>query len=219
MCVVVDTSGFSDENRAYLPLYLKIVKETGLQLPGSIAWLETDAADFHARNRSKGKKRKKQGRGKKRDTPDDVGGKSTEPEEIDGTKTISHEQVINQLDKDTLVASAGLGFGGRAFAPGPFSQYAVFNVLVSVSNSQETLTVQFNLCCYSICQHLYQKVEMSKYRKGVKWLRNLLFFPQLDANRVQIVATKLAQSVSQKKKEGRGVALALIKDLNFSKSN
>ncbi|CAG0915932.1 unnamed protein product [Notodromas monacha] len=110
----------------------------------------------------------------------------------DSFRIVPHETVVTQLNIDTQVASAGLGIESKnAFSPGAFSQYAVFNV----------------------------QVEMEKYVEGVQWLRNLVFYPHLEPSRVQIVASKLAQSVAQKRKEGRGVALALIKDLNYSRKS
>jgi hypothetical protein len=39
----------------------------------------------------------------------------------------------------------------------------------------------------------------------------------MDPDRIQVIASKMAQSVAQQRKDGRGVASALIKELNYAK--
>jgi hypothetical protein len=61
------------------------------------------------------------------------------------------------------------------------------------------------------------QVEMSKYAKGVEWLRNILYFSYLEPERIQVVASKLAQGVSQRKRKGEKVVRALITEMDFVK--
>jgi Zn-dependent M16 (insulinase) family peptidase len=108
--------------------------------------------------------------------------------DADGYQIVPYELVVSQIEADTQALSAYLGVGGGGvFYAGYFSNYAVF----------------------------YCQVEASKYAEGIRWLRDLLYFPHFDPVRIQVIASKLAQSVAQKKKKGGKIVKALITDMDF----
>ena len=60
-------------------------------------------------------------------------------------------------------------------------------------------------------------MEHGKYVEGIRWLRDMLYYSHFDPLRVQVIAAKLAQSVSQKKRDGRIAMKMLITDMDFVK--
>ncbi|XP_030845247.1 uncharacterized protein C05D11.1-like [Strongylocentrotus purpuratus] len=101
---------------------------------------------------------------------------------------VSHEDVITQLAGDTLATRSCLGVRGQRFKCGKFSQVASIVV----------------------------KVEEEKYSKGVQWLQEVLYQVQFTADRIKIVAQKMINDVAKLKRDGRTVALMVLRDINYS---
>ncbi|XP_063960885.1 uncharacterized protein C05D11.1-like [Lytechinus pictus] len=101
---------------------------------------------------------------------------------------VSHEDVITQLAADTLATRSSLGIRGSRFRCGKFSQVASIVI----------------------------KVEEEKYSKGVQWLQEILFQVQFTADRIKIVAQKMINDVAKLKRDGRTLALTVLRDINYS---
>ena len=54
---------------------------------------------------------------------------------------------------------------------------------------------------------------MEKYKKGVQWIRELLYQVQFTVDRLKIMATKMINDVSQLKRNGRYVVQTLFKGI------
>ncbi|XP_038073979.1 uncharacterized protein C05D11.1-like isoform X2 [Patiria miniata] len=104
---------------------------------------------------------------------------------------ISYEDVVTQLAADTLSTESSLGFKGARFRCGKFSQLALIEV----------------------------KVEVEKYFKGVQWLQELLYQTQFVADRLKIVANKMTNDVARLKRDGRTVAVAAVREMNYVKES
>ena len=63
----------------------------------------------------------------------------------------------------------------------------------------------------------FVQVEMEKYKKGVQWIRELLYQVQFTVDRLKIMATKMTNDVSQLKRNGRYVVQTLFKGIVFNK--
>jgi hypothetical protein len=74
-----------------------------------------------------------------------------------------------------------------------------------------------NIDVYVSC--FFSQLEPGKYVKGVQWLRELLFNTRLTAERLQLVAAKMANDVAQAKRQGNKVAGALLKGLLYKKGD
>lgn len=105
-------------------------------------------------------------------------------------KIISYEEVVAELEADTVATRnhIGLGTSGR-FNCGPYSH-----------------TVSIML-----------QVEEAKFERGIQWLRELLYETQFTTERLQIIATKMSNHVAQIKRSGNKVAAALMKGLCYTK--
>jgi Zn-dependent M16 (insulinase) family peptidase len=104
-------------------------------------------------------------------------------------KTLSHEEVVSQLNADTLSSYSTLGRDGRAFACGTFAQAVVLNL----------------------------KSEVSKYERIVEWMKDLIFNTQFTAERLIITAQKLVNDAAQFKREGMEMVSTDIAYTNFDR--
>ncbi|XP_015753163.1 PREDICTED: uncharacterized protein C05D11.1-like [Acropora digitifera] len=104
---------------------------------------------------------------------------------------VPYDQVVAQLAGDTLDKVSSLGLKGKRFMPEEFSQ----------------------LACVSL------KLEVEKYEKGVHWLHELLYKTQFTKDRLEIVGRKMMNDVARMKRQGRGVARTLIRDIAFIKDS
>ncbi|ESO83908.1 hypothetical protein LOTGIDRAFT_222342 [Lottia gigantea] len=102
---------------------------------------------------------------------------------------ISHEDVISQLESDTLSAESSWGFQGSTFSCGSFPQ--LLNITL--------------------------KVEIDKYEAGVKWLQDFLYNTVFTEDRLKIVAKRLVNSIASYKRKGNAVARMILNDLLFQK--
>ena len=64
------------------------------------------------------------------------------------------------------------------------------------------------------------KVEVSKYQKGINWLRELLFDVQFLEERIKVVAKRMVSDLALARRKGNRVVSDLMRSLNFDeKSN
>ncbi|KAF4518639.1 hypothetical protein B566_EDAN005966 [Ephemera danica] len=109
-----------------------------------------------------------------------------------GDQLLPYEAVVAELEADTVNVSTRIGLEPVSrFSCGPFCQTAV----------------------------LYLQLEPGKYSKGVQWLHELLFHTRLTAERLQLVAAKMANDVAQAKRQGNKVAGALLKGMLYKKES
>ena len=73
--------------------------------------------------------------------------------------------------------------------------------------------------CGSQCQTavLALQLQREKYESGIGWLRQVLRHTVFSADRVSVIATKMAGDVSRLKRKGDKMAMALLRDLVFDR--
>lgn len=108
----------------------------------------------------------------------------------DSGKTLSHEEVVSQLNADTLSSYSTLGREGRTFACGTFAQAVVLNL----------------------------KSEVDKYERIVGWMKDFVFNTQFTAERLIITAQKLVNDAAQFKREGMEMVSTDIAYINFDRT-
>eukprot|EP00698_Gefionella_okellyi_P009668 TRINITY_DN2477_c0_g1_i3.p1 TRINITY_DN2477_c0_g1~~TRINITY_DN2477_c0_g1_i3.p1 ORF type:complete len:857 (+),score=228.50 TRINITY_DN2477_c0_g1_i3:509-3079(+) len=101
--------------------------------------------------------------------------------------TLSHEDVVASLNRDTVAFSCALGTSGSSFEAGPFAQYL-------------NLTLKF---------------DKSKYDLAARWIHDLLWSTQFTAERLRISANKLLNSIPASKRDGFAVTGALMKTMLY----
>ncbi|XP_066596217.1 uncharacterized protein C05D11.1-like [Prorops nasuta] len=107
-------------------------------------------------------------------------------------KIIPYEEVVSELEADTVAISTRIGFeSGSRFKCGSFSQNA--NLMI--------------------------QVEPSMYAKAVQWIKELLFQTQLTAERLKIIATRIVNDVAQIKRDGSRISSDLMKGIIYNKDS
>ena len=112
------------------------------------------------------------------------------PSDSGELQLIPFEQVVAQLAADTIKTTATLGMdcsGADNFFCGAHCQIAVVML----------------------------QLQKDKYARGVDWLHDILRRTVFSADRVAVIANKMASDVSRIKRKGNKMALALIRDLVF----
>nr|CAH7739234.1 unnamed protein product [Callosobruchus chinensis] len=105
---------------------------------------------------------------------------------------IPYEEVVAQLNDDTVSSSTSIGVGSHGtFTCGSFSNTA-------------TVVLQ---------------VESSKYEKGLTWLKELLYKTVFTVERLKVIAMKMNNSVSQVKRWGRSVVAYVMRGLRYSEDS
>ncbi|XP_027214952.2 uncharacterized protein C05D11.1 isoform X2 [Penaeus vannamei] len=106
---------------------------------------------------------------------------------------IPYEEVVRELSADTIYRDSqiGLGLSSGKFSCGPYCTNAVVVI----------------------------KVEMPKYRKGVQWLKEVLFASQLSADRIRVKANKLINSIGEAKRSGPKLLQLMFNDVVFKKES
>lgn len=103
---------------------------------------------------------------------------------------MSYESVVAELEKDTICYDTSLGIeSSNRFSAGPFSN------IISLS----------------------LQVEIKKFETGINWLSNLLFKTEFTVERIKVCATKLANEISQAKRNGVDIARSLMQLTYYSK--
>lgn len=104
-------------------------------------------------------------------------------------RLVSHEDVITELNNDTISNGSHIGTGSRSdrFFCGPYSNTA----------------------------SVFLQVEAAKYEKGINWLREILYETVLTPERLKIMANKMVNDVAQAKRQGRSVINYVMKGIRY----
>ena len=103
-----------------------------------------------------------------------------------------YEEVVNELEKDLVSYETSLGIDTKSrFSLGPYSSVAVLEF----------------------------QVEQKKYDIGVEWVRDLLLATEFNAERVQVIATKMNNDIAQAKREGNSIARDILKAMYFKQDS
>ncbi|KAG5896524.1 hypothetical protein JTB14_020497 [Gonioctena quinquepunctata] len=113
------------------------------------------------------------------------------PIERDG-KIIPHEEVVAQLNDDTVNSSTSIGIQRNSF---------------------------FVCGNYSTTATVILQVEANKYETGLKWMKELLYKTVFTAERLKVIATKMNNSVAQFKRNGRSVVSYAMKGMMYSEDS
>ncbi|KAJ9588208.1 hypothetical protein L9F63_018429, partial [Diploptera punctata] len=109
-----------------------------------------------------------------------------------GNKIIPYEDVVAQLESDTVTVSTRIGIDvSSRFQCGPYSHTAC----------------------------LMLQLEPSKYEICINWIRELLYQTHFTAERIKIIAAKIANDVAHAKRQGNKVAGDLMKGLCYNKDS
>lgn len=107
-------------------------------------------------------------------------------------KIISYEDVVAELERDTVSSSSAIGVsGGSRFVCGSYSSTAYLSI----------------------------QCEPAKFKKGIQWLNKFLYKTVLDADRIKTIATKLVNDVARLKRNGSKIVSALMKGIRFVKES
>eukprot|EP00743_Colponemidia_sp_Colp-15_P003789 GILK01004087.1.p1 GENE.GILK01004087.1~~GILK01004087.1.p1 ORF type:complete len:1022 (-),score=207.76 GILK01004087.1:87-3122(-) len=101
--------------------------------------------------------------------------------------TLSHEDVIKELQAETVTYSADIGISGGIFSCGEMGQAIVLTV----------------------------KMESSRYSKAVQWIQEIMTQSQFTVERLKIVASKLINDITSSKRSGSAVGVAGLRCLTF----
>lgn len=112
------------------------------------------------------------------------------PIERDG-KIIPYEDVVAQLNDETVSSCTSIGLGGG-------------RCLFQCGNYSQTCTVNL-------------QVEASKYEIGLKWMKELLYKTIFTVERLKVVALKMTNSAAQVKRSGKTVVSYALKGMYYSK--
>lgn len=111
------------------------------------------------------------------------------PVERDG-QLISHEEVIAEIQNDTVAVGTQIGLCGMS--PG-----------------------RFKCGVYAHTVAVLLQVEPAKFQRGIVWMRELLYQTKLTSDRVKIIATKMINDVAHAKRSGRGMVRYLMRALSY----
>lgn len=112
----------------------------------------------------------------------------TESPIIRDGKLIPHEEVVAELEADTVAVGVRIGLDCNSrFSCGPYS--STISILI--------------------------QIEPTKYAKGAQWLAEILHKTQFVVERIQPTAAKMANDVAQAKRNGNATARALLKAIYY----
>jgi len=106
-------------------------------------------------------------------------------------EVIPHEEIVAQLERETVSYSSTAGFYGSTFSAKGFSQYVVINI----------------------------KSPVSLYSKSIQWLKEILWQTQFTAERLKVEVKKITNDISYFKRNGNFVNSSAHNDLLFDKKN
>ncbi|KAK6619201.1 hypothetical protein RUM44_003583 [Polyplax serrata] len=110
-----------------------------------------------------------------------------------GDKLIDHEEIVAQLEADTISVSTKIGM--------------------------ESICKRFSCGSYCHSASLALQVEPRKYEDGIKWIRELLFNTVFTKERLKIIATKIINDVPQFKRKGSKIVYDLMKGMRFGEGS
>lgn len=113
------------------------------------------------------------------------------------TLSLTHEQVVYELNKDLLEFGSSLGINGSQLEPGIFSEYFT----------------------------MFTKVPIGDYELGLKWLKQVLFHSVFDKKQILISIANLLKEIKKRKQQPLDLIHSLSndiffrEDINVSKNN
>ncbi|XP_011314165.1 uncharacterized protein C05D11.1 [Fopius arisanus] len=113
------------------------------------------------------------------------------PIERNGT-LIPYEDVVAEIEADTIAVDSRMGFEGVS---------------------------KFSCGAYSHSVNLMLQIEMSKYAKGIQWIRELLYDTKFNPERLRIIASKMLNEITICKKKGHKICGDLMRGLMFNKES
>ncbi|XP_015108597.1 uncharacterized protein C05D11.1 [Diachasma alloeum] len=113
------------------------------------------------------------------------------PIERNGT-LIPYEDVVAEIEADTIAVDSRMGFEGVS---------------------------KFACGAYSHSVNLMLQIEMSKYGKGIQWIRELLYDTKFNPERLKIIASRMLNEITICKKKGHKICGNLMRGLMFSKES
>lgn len=102
--------------------------------------------------------------------------------------TVPYEQVITELDADTVTKGRQIGFGGS-------TKYTCGSYANTIS-----ITLQ---------------VEVEKYERGVQWLREILYKTEFSVDRVKGTALRVLNEISHTKSNNKNVLHYIMQRMLF----
>ncbi|XP_033228376.1 uncharacterized protein C05D11.1-like isoform X2 [Belonocnema kinseyi] len=107
-------------------------------------------------------------------------------------KLIPYENIVAELETDTVEITSGVGLEyGARFSCGDFSHAA----------------------------NLMLQLEVSKYAKGVQWIKELLYQTEFTPERLKVTGAKIINEVAQAKRNGCKIADDLLNGLLYKKES
>ncbi|XP_044726839.1 uncharacterized protein C05D11.1-like [Chrysoperla carnea] len=109
-----------------------------------------------------------------------------------GDQIIPYEEVVTQLEADTVGTSTRIGLEETSrFTCGPFSHTA----------------------------SLMLQLEEDKYERGITWLHEILYCTVFTVDRLKVLASKIINDVAHAKRSGNKLAKDLMKDIYYCKNS
>lgn len=105
---------------------------------------------------------------------------------------IPYENIVTEIESDTIAVCTKTGFNNS-------SRYSC-----GIFSNNITLIIQ---------------CEMSKYNKGIQWIKELLYDTKFTVDRLKIICLKMINEITQLKKQGNGIVKSLIKGLIYNKDS
>ncbi|EZA55862.1 hypothetical protein X777_04081 [Ooceraea biroi] len=106
-------------------------------------------------------------------------------------RLIPYEEVVAELEADTVSVSTKIGIGGSRYSCGIYEN----NVILML------------------------QLELEKYDKGIQWIKELLYDTELTIEKLKVVATKMINDVAQLKRRGYDVKRHMINGLMYNKDS
>ncbi|CAF0960511.1 unnamed protein product [Brachionus calyciflorus] len=103
--------------------------------------------------------------------------------------SLTHEQVVFELNKDLLEFDISLGINGSEFEPGIFSQY---------------LTI-------------FTKTQLNDFELAIKWLKMIAFDTKFDHKQILISISNLLKEINKRKTEPSDLISSLSNDVYFKR--
>ncbi|XP_022918722.1 uncharacterized protein C05D11.1-like [Onthophagus taurus] len=105
-------------------------------------------------------------------------------------KLISYEDVVTELNSDTVSSSGSIGLTSSGIS-------------------------RFRCGMYSTTATVMLQVEKGKYAKGMEWLKEILYKTVFTSERLKIIATKIVNDVAQAKRSGKNVVSYIMRGLCY----
>lgn len=104
-------------------------------------------------------------------------------------KLVPYEEVVAQLEADTVATGTRIGLEGASrFTCGPFSN---------------TISIMI-------------QVEQKKYETGARWLHELLHQTQFTTDRIKVATAKMVNDVAQAKRKGSTIARGMLQAIYYN---